>query len=273
MKTEKPQNIVTIESLHIYPIKSCAGLEVERVCLGERGPEGDREWMLVTPDGDMVTARKHPELLKVIPTPWRGGVWLQAPRMKDTWISFPEQTDAPVMNVQIWRDELAQVPVSEAGSAWFSDYLGRPVKLVWMAPHVQRPVDPQFVSNPRQVGFADGFPLLLVNQASLEDLSKRVGRDLDMKRFRPNITVRAESAWVEDRWHRLWAGELALELVKPCSRCVMITTDPQTLERSPEILSVLGRFRKNEWGICFGHNVVHTGPGVLARGQAFTIEV
>ncbi|RMF19852.1 MAG: MOSC domain-containing protein [Gammaproteobacteria bacterium] len=261
--------MLSVNALYVYPIKSCRGIEVSAAWLGEQGLAGDRRWMVVDENGRMLTARKVPELLKVQPVPDETGIWLTAPGCPDRPVLLPRE--GAMMTVEVWQDRLSQARVSEPGSQWFSEYLGQPVRLVWLPPVSERMVDPEWAPAGHFTGFADGFPILVAHQASLQDLSRRVGMTLSMRRFRPNLVVAGGDPWDEDRWTAIESPGAALRLSKPCSRCIMITVDPDTFERQPEVLRGLAQFRRQPLGVIFGKNAVVTRPGLLAVGESLDI--
>ncbi|WP_369601684.1 MOSC N-terminal beta barrel domain-containing protein [Hahella sp. SMD15-11] len=261
--------MLRIHSLYLYPVKSCAGIRVSHVWAGPQGLAGDRRWMVTDSTGAMLTARKHPELLRVQPLPDESGLWLTAPGMPSLHVERP--VSGPVVSSQVWQDAVDKACLSEAGSEWFGRYLGQDVKLVWIPPENLRPVDPAWAGD-AWTGFADGFPLLVTHQASLEDLARRVGMALDMRRFRPNVVIGGGEAWAEDGWSTLRAGEVTIALSKPCSRCVMTTLDPDTQARHPEVLRTLAGFRKTEAGVIFGRNALVRAPGMLCAGMSLREE-
>ena len=124
-----------------------------------------------------------------------------------------------------------------------------------------------------QVAFADGYPLLLIGQASLEDLSQKVGRELEMLRFRPNLVIEGSEAYAEDSWKRIRIGDVEFRVVKSCARCILTTIDPQTGERSAdrEPLASLQKYRSEADGAVFGQNLVNDGNGRLQVGMPVTI--
>lgn len=156
--------------------------------------------------------------------------------------------------------------------------MGAPLKFVHMPETTFREVDGRWVTRRRRVGFADGFPFLIVNQASLEDLNRRLERPVDVHRFRPNLVIQGGQAWQEDRWQRLRIGEVELDLVKPSSRCVTITVDPDRGTKASDVqpLRTLGRFRRTRDGVTFGINALHRpggdpGGDVLEQGDRVEI--
>jgi uncharacterized protein YcbX len=118
------------------------------------------------------------------------------------------------------------------------------------------------------VSFADGYPFLIANEASLADLNRRAGTDLPMNRFRANLVVRGAEAWAEDHWQEFTVGEVRFRSAKPCGRCQVTTTDQATGEvRGPEPLATLSTFRDSAFGVRFGMNLVAIGTGTLRIGD------
>jgi uncharacterized protein len=127
--------------------------------------------------------------------------------------------------------------------------------------------------------FADGYPLLVTNIASLADLNQRMQRNainaMSMNRFRPNIVIDGLPAWDEDHIETITIGEVELKLVKPCVRCEVTTTDQASGARlSEEPLNTLARFRNNPdlGGVTFGWNAVVIKPGQIAIADRATAE-
>jgi len=190
---------------------------------------------------------------------------LSAPDMPPLQVALPDAA-APLREVSVWRDSLQVPDAGDAAAAWLSRVLGRDCRLVYMPPGHARQVDRQYAEVGERVAFADGFPLLLIGQASLDDLSARVGRALEMLRFRPNLVVAGGTPYAEDGWRRIRIGELEFRVVKGCSRCIMTTLDPHTGERSAdrEPLSTLKRYRERDGEVYFGQNLIACGSGQLA---------
>jgi uncharacterized protein len=205
-----------------------------------------------------------------IETAWQGSeqVLLRAPGMADLPVAVPPQ-QAELRTVVIWRDSLAVPDAGDAAAAWLSQFLGRACRLVYVPAQLARQVDPAYADAGDRVAFADGFPLLLIGQASLDDLSARVGRPLEMLRFRPNVVVAGTAAYAEDEWRRIRIGDLEFRVAKGCSRCIMTTLDPQTGERSAdrEPLTTLQQYRAREGQVYFGQNLIACGEGQLSLGM------
>jgi uncharacterized protein YcbX len=108
------------------------------------------------------------------------------------------------------------------------------------------------------MGFADGFPVLVCNAASLADLNTRLPAGIPMERFRPNVVLEGLPAWAEDRIETLTLGEVTLRPVKPCTRCTIPSIDQRTGRPSIDPTPALRQFRfdKRLRGVKFGENAV-----------------
>lgn len=183
----------------------------------------------------------------------------------------PPDESAPRVRVRIWRDEVEAVRLPEAGR-WASETLGRRCELVFMPEDVRRPVNPTFARAGEIVGFADGYPVLLVSEGSLADLNGRLGEaSVPMTRFRPNVVVSTAEPFAEDGWGELEVGSARLCGVKASDRCAVPTVDQQTGERrGPEPIRTLSRYRRlgeEGAGIFFGQNLLVRRPGKIAVGD------
>jgi uncharacterized protein len=258
-----------LSGLYRYPMKSAAGQVLTEIAVDGLGLQGDRRWMVVdAANGRFITQRLLPQMTQVR-AQWQGaGLLLSMPAQMDLWVSVPDQ-QAHIRTVNIWRDTLQVPDAGDAAAAWLTQALGRPCRLVYVPDNRARQVDTAYAQQGESVAFADGFPLLLIGQASLDDLSIRVGRTLEMLRFRPNLVVAGAEPYAEDGWRRIRIGELELRVVKGCSRCIMTTLDPQTGERSAdrEPLATLKGYREREGEVYFGQNLIPCGAGQLQLGM------
>ena len=165
------------------------------------------------------------------------------------------------------ENAIAAVDQGQEASDWFRGFLGVPCRLVGMADEHVRPTGRRLRPGD-QVSFADSYPLLLISEASLEDLNARLAAPLPMDRFRPNIVVSGCPPYAEDGWRTVRAGAVGLDVMKPCVRCVITTTDQQTAQRSTEPLRTLATYRRDaDGGVIFGQNLLHHGPGALRVGD------
>jgi uncharacterized protein YcbX len=137
----------------------------------------------------------------------------------------------------------------------------------------RRACSPEFAGADRVVSFADGFPFLVTNEASLADLNKRAGTNLPMSRFRSNLVVRGAQAWAEDNWKEFTIGEVRFKAAKPCGRCQVTTTDQATGEvRGPEPLATLSTFRDSLFGVLFGVNLIALTGGMIRAGDRVVLQ-
>ena len=282
--------MLTLSALYIYPIKSLGGISVSEAIVNEKGFRYDRRFMLVTPSGGFMTQRTnhHMALIDVAVDRSRPGgpdetlhIWHRD--QPDNVLTLPltvlpNASDETIF-VSIWDDEnLRATVVSPEADRWFSDALNKPCRLVFMPDSTRRPVDPAYdrrnnPGHPTAVSFADGYPYLLIGQASLDDLNQRLPQSIGMGRFRPNMVVSGSLPYDEDTWEQFRIGEVNLYGVKPCGRCVVTTIDPATGQKGCEPLHTLASYRQWKHKILFGQNVLaNAKPGGLLRvGQPVEI--
>lgn len=256
-----------VTGLFIYPVKGTRGLALTEANVEPRGLQHDRRWMLVDADGVFLTQREHPVLTQICPAVTAEGLRLEAPGQPSLSVAFPE-ADAPTQTVEVWRSRVPARIASEAAHAWLSAVIGAPTWLVWMPDTTRRTVNPDFARGEGIVSFADGYPLLLANEASLADLNRRLAEPVPMDRFRPNVVIAGAEAFAEDSWQRLRIGGVGFHAVKPCKRCLVTTTDQQTGERHPkEPLRTLATYRRHDGGVIFGENLIPAENGMIRVGD------
>lgn len=256
---------VTLKALYRFPVKSLRGIAETVLPIGPRGPLFDRHWMVVAPDGRFLTQRQLPRMALVdVQLDDQGRVQLAAPGMAALTVA---EHGAERFAVTVWNDTLDGLAVDPAADAWLSGFLGQPCRLVRLPDDARRAVDPAYAAPDDQVGFADGFPLLLISQASLDHLNERLAEPVPMLRFRPNLVVEGCAAHAEDQWRRIRIGGLTFRVVKPCSRCPIPTVDIATGERGVEPLRTLMTYRRRDNRVYFGQNLLHDGVGELRVGM------
>ncbi|MEN8760855.1 MAG: MOSC domain-containing protein [Thiogranum sp.] len=264
-----------VTEINIYPIKSTRRIALRQSQVLPRGLPLDRRWMLVDADGRFITARQFPALA-MVQTAVRDDV-VQVSVAGRPMLQLPLQpADGRITSVTVWRDVCDAVPAGAEADAWFSGYLGIPCRLVQMTDNLVRAVDPDYGQAGDEVSFADGFPLLLISEASLADLNRRLHTPVSMRRFRPNLVVDGEVAYQEDQWRRLRVGEVEFAGVKNCSRCVFTTIDPDTGVKDPhkEPLRTLASYRRQaQGGVYFGQNLIPRSGGVIHVGDRVDILV
>ena len=278
-----PDVTARIARLFIYPVKSCAGVEVNEALLTETGLDLDRAWMVVDEEGEFVSQREFPRMALVRPTLKHSEVVLRAPGMLALHLQI-DAVEEPV-RVRVWDDEVAAYDMGGVAAQWFSDFLGAKLRLVRFDPEQKRLSKMKWtngVEAPNQ--FADGFPLLVASEASLAELNRRLQAAghaaVGMERFRPNIVLSGVDVHDEDRLDILRveaAGDVQLRMCKPCPRCPIPNIDPATAESSPEVSDTLQAYRTNDivgGAITFGMNaIVLAGDGETLRvGQSATAD-
>ncbi len=259
-----------VSALYRYPVKSCRGQSHASLEFGTRGPAYDREWMVVDQARCFLTQRDEPSMALIeVQLEEHAGLRLDAPGMQP--LELEGSDEGPQLEVRVWRDRSSAVDQGEAARRWLSAYLGREASLVRMARETHRAIDPHYDSRSRPVGFSDGFPILLLSQASLDDLNSRLEVALPMDRFRPNLVIEGATPYGEDDWRLIRVGELELEVVKPCTRCAITTTDQQTGQRAAEPLRTLAGYRKTRAGVIFGQNCIQRQEGRVQTGDSVEV--
>jgi len=266
--------MLRLSALYRYPLKSGKGESLQSIGLDKLGLDGDRRWMLVDEASGRFLTQRAVAQMSQLSALWNadGGLTLSAAGRTPIDIALPA-SDAELRGVTIWRDTLRVPDAGVEAAAWVSEFIGKPTRLVQVPLDRARTTQSGYGKDDDQVAFADGFPLLLIGQASLEDLSQKVGRPLEMLRFRPNLVIEGSEAYAEDGWKRLRIGDVEFRVVKSCARCILTTIDPQTGERSEdrEPLATLQKYRAEADGAMFGQNLVNDSTGQLEVGMPVTI--
>jgi uncharacterized protein YcbX len=262
-----------VTEINIYPIKSTRRIALPQSEVLPRGLPWDRRWMLVDAEGRFITARQHPTLALVQTDVEDDMLRVSVAGRKMLRLTL-QPPDGRIVHVTVWKDRCDAVLAGAEADAWFSDYLGLTCRLVQMSDELVRGVNPDYGQAGDEVSFADGFPLLLISEASLNDLNSRLQTPVSMRRFRPNLVVDGERAYQEDQWRRIRVGDVEFEGVKNCSRCVFTTIDPDTGVKHPdkEPLRTLGSYRrKPQGGVYFGQNLIPRSGGVIHVGDKVEI--
>lgn len=266
-----------IAALAVHPVKSCAGVAPDEALLIETGLEFDRAWMVVDAAGRFVSQRELPRMALVRPTLRQLDMILRAPGMLALHIAL-DVVELPV-RVTVWDDEVAAYDMGDLAAQWFSDFLGRKLRLVRFDPEQRR------LSNRRWTGpfeaenaFSDGFPILVASSAGLAELNRRLTAAghaaVTMQRFRPNLVLDGLDAHGEDHLDEIRfdapEGPVRLKLVKPCSRCTIPDVDPTTGETGHAVGDTLAGYRADarlDGAITFGMNAI------LLEGVECTLRV
>jgi len=258
-----------ISEIIYYPVKSLGAVSVPEIQLDRFGVQNDRRFMLVDQDAKFVSQRKHPRLSLVSASLRSDGVVVSSDDLGE--LLFPYELFVHDIKVQVWSDFVDAKFIDPQFTAKLSDWLGVAVRLVYMEDSAVRQVDRDFFAQDQNVSFADAFPLLLTNTASLDDLNEKLDHGVPMSRFRSNIVFEGDRAFQEDDWKRVSIAGIDFDLVKPCSRCGMTTINEKG-DLGKEPLKTLARYRKNEFGVCFGQNLVHRSYGALKVGDVLVVK-
>lgn len=276
-----------ITELKLYPVKSCAGIALREATLTRAGLMSeqiyDREWMVADANGNFMTQREYPKMALITPRIKADTLELRAPGMLriEIPLGLPAPEDERLLEVQVWRDKVQAYDCDETTATWFSKFLGTPCRLVRFHADAKRIADMEWTGEVESpVLFSDGFPMLLISEASLADLNEKLkaqGREaLPMDRFRPNIVIQGIGAFEEDYAESFKAGEAILKPVKPSPRCSIPSVDQATGQVGPDPLDILQGYRANpkvDGGITFGMNTILVqGEGQLLRiGQEIEV--
>jgi MOSC domain-containing protein len=262
-----------IAALYSYPVKGCHRLEHDVARVEPWGLAGDRRWMMIDADGVGITQREAPRLTRLTVRPRPGGLRLSAPGLPD--LDVDEPVDGPAESVRVFKSKTS-FPARVAEKGWSSEFLGRDARLVWQADPTGRGIERNALEGDR-VNLADGYPLLLANEASLDAvngwLADEGSEAVPMTRFRPNLVVAGAAAWAEDTWigRRLRVGEMIFRAAKSCARCVVTTVDQETGKKGREPLRALGRHRRYDDGLLFAINLIPDTTGAVCVGDPLTV--
>lgn len=278
-----------LTELNLYPIKSCAGIALREATLTSAGLMSehiyDREWMVVDAQGNFMTQRDYPKMALITPRIKSETLELRAPGMLriEIPLGLPHPEDEKTIEVRIWNDTLKAYDCDDTTATWFSSFLGSSCRLVRFHPDTRRIASTKWTDGVEAPTlFSDGYPLLVISEASLADLNDKLqaqGRSaLPMNRFRPNLVIGGVGAFEEDHAESLKLGGATLKPVKPCPRCPMPSIDQASGEFGADPLDILRIYRANErldGAIAFGMNtIVLDGAGEILRiGQQVDISL
>jgi uncharacterized protein YcbX len=265
-----------LASIHTYPVKSLHRIDHDVASVEPWGLAGDRRWIVTDDAGQMLTQRDEPRFTQLQPSLVDGALVLGAAGRPD--LRVPAEA-ADLVEVSVWRTPVLASRAGAEADAWLSEALDRKVHLLYLDDPTRRAVDPADGRPGDRVSFADGYPLLLANPASLARLNDWIAEGesgegpLPMTRFRPNVVVDGAPAWAEDGWigRRLRIGAVTFRMPKPCDRCVVTATDQETGERGSEPLQTLARYRNVDQALLFGLNLIPETTGAIRVGDSVTV--
>jgi uncharacterized protein YcbX len=257
-----------LSEIWIYPVKSLGGIRLNEATMQERGLEYDRRWMIIDENGKFVTQRflSKMALIEVALTDSGLKIWNRLESQNAITVPYEPVTNQ-ARTVTIWDDTVEAVTVSGQADRWLSEQFGQKLELVKMPAQAERKADPKYAKNGENVSFADGFPFLIISQASLDDLNSKLANPITMRRFRPNFVISGTAPFEEDQWTEIQIGDGVFEIVKPCARCILTTINPETAEKGAEPLKTLAGYRKMNNKILFGQNAVAKTLGTIKEGD------
>jgi uncharacterized protein len=267
---------VVIGGLFVYPVKSAAGIPCDSARLDDCGLQHDREWMIVDAAGRGITQRDESRLALLRIALDDTSLRMSNPQGAGPVIALDHKGEH--VTAQVWGSHCAAFDAGAEVSAFLSEWLGRPLRMVRFDPADRRLSNQEWTAG-REVPnfFSDGYPLLVLSRASIADLAARVGRDLPVNRFRPNVLLDGVAPYAEDNATRLQAGDVTLALTKACIRCIITTIDQATATSQDEepIATLKGyRYDRALRGVAFGRNAyaLHGVGERLSRGQTVSLD-
>ena len=263
--------MITLSRLYIHPVKSMRGIQLSHALADASGLAFDRIFMVTETDGTFITARQHPQMVLFTPAMLHDGLYLTAPDGSSATIRFADFLPQP-SPTEVWGNHFTALIAPQEINHWLSAFFGREVQLRWVGPELTRRVKRH---QEVPLSFADGYPFLLTNEASLRDLQNRCPASVAMNQFRPNLVVSGASAWDEDSWKVVRIGSVVFDVAKPCSRCVFTTVSPEGGQKHPtgEPLATLQRFRtaQENGDVDFGQNLIARNSGIVRVGDEIEI--
>lgn len=266
-----------VAALNIYPLKSGRGIAMPSVEVRGDGFAGDRRFMVVRPDGKVITQRELQQLAQMDAKITDIGDLQLKMQAQTVTFSF---ASSKRMQVDIWGATVNAAVAPDSVNATVSEWLHKPIKLVHMDEAASRMASADWVATNSQITFADEFQVLITTTGSLRDLNQTMqalGQDaVGMDRFRTNIVIDHDEPWAEDSWQSIQTGDVIFDLVKPCARCIMTTQDQVNGTRTggdPIKGLAVNRMSADRRvpGPLFGWNAVPRAAGRIALGEAVTV--
>jgi hypothetical protein len=258
-----------VSAINIYPVKGLGGIALNESYVTIKGLKYDRRWMIVDEQNQFISQRNFPHLclfkIEIVDLGFQIS-------FHESNIVLPfEIEEGQAVNVKIWNDEVSALKANEIINDFFSELLRIKCSLVFMPNYTNRWIDKSFVNNNLPVSFADGYPILMIGQASLNLLNSKLEKPMLMDRFRPNIVFEGAEPHQEDLWNNFIIGSVFMQGVKPCARCQVITINQQDATTNKEPLKTLSSYRNFDHKINFGQNVISKNEGVIKIGDSIII--
>lgn len=262
--------MITLSKLYVHPIKSMRGLQLSQAQVLPSGLAFDRALMVTETDGTFITARQNPQMVTFTPALLPNGIALTGPDGESILVRWEDFIDLQ-QPTEVWGNHFSTQVAPPQINDWLSRYFKRAVQLRWLGNELSRRVKhhPDI-----PLTFADGYPFLLINEASFQNLQQRAPNAIRIEQFRPNIVVSGAKAFDEDSWLVIRIGEVIFDLVKPCSRCILTTVSTDRGRKHPagEPLKTLQSFRTADNGdVDFGMNMIARSGGIIRQGDSVEI--
>lgn len=255
-----------VTRLYLHPVKSLGGIAVSQFEVDRFGPRMDRRWLVVDSKGQFITQRQK-AAMALVKTALEGEQVTLTVQGREPVRFAPTDFTGGERQVHVWRDTCVARSGPAALNQWISEALGTQCQIVFMPDTTARKVNTEYARQGETVSFADGFPLLLTTEVSLDDFNSHMPFPVGMERFRPNLVVEGTTPFAEDGWQRIQVGQMIFRLAKPCSRCAIPTIDPQTAQKQPEVFKTLKSYRARDGEVYFGQNLLPEGPGIVRVGD------
>ena len=255
--------MLQLTQINIYPVKSLDGYSPTAAIVEKRGLQHDRRWMLTDTEGVFMTQRTNGKMALLQAIIEDNALIIREKQDHNNSIKIPIDTvlkngigETASLNVEIWDDTVKAVRVSDEVDVWLSTFLGKKCHLVTMPDTTDRRVDEAYNTGDDVVSFADGYPFLIIGEASMQELNTRLDTPLSIRRFRANFIFSGGEPFQEDHFRAFKIGDIDFIGVKNCARCVLITRDPDTGEKGKEPLQTLNTYRQKGTKTLFGQNVL-----------------
>uniref|UniRef100_A0A3B0MJI2 Ferredoxin n=1 Tax=Arsenophonus endosymbiont of Trialeurodes vaporariorum TaxID=235567 RepID=A0A3B0MJI2_9GAMM len=262
--------MIRLSHLYIHPVKSMKGIRLSQAYAENSGLVLDRYFMVTNDQVGFITARQYPQMLLFKPIILENGIQIQAHDKQTATILYKDFINHP-LSTEVWGNHFTAFAAPAKINQWMSQYFNSAVQLRWLGKIPSRRIK-KFPAIP--LSFADGYPYLVINQASFKALQKQCPSDIKLEQFRGNLIITGAEAFAEDSWHTIQIGEVVFELVKPCSRCILTTVNINDGSQHPtgEPLTTLQSFRTDEQGeIDFGQNAIAKNSGLIRVGDTVKI--
>ena len=265
---------MTLSEIWIYPIKSLGGIRLKEAKLTERGLQWDRRWMLLDDNGQFMTQRQIAGMSLLEVNLFKNYLEVRHKIKSLLPLKIPITPENPLELIEapIWEDTSSAYLINQEADAWFSEALEQKCRLAFMPDESKRTTSGKTSGRIQKVSFADAYPILIIGQASLDDLNSRLKEGVPMNRFRPNLVFSGDRPFEEDEWHAFTINKIPFWAEKPCSRCVLTTIDQQTGIKGKEPLVTLAKYRNADGKVMFGQNLMYEPGGTIKIGDPIRVE-